>query len=372
VLVEGIQDYAIFMLDPAGHVVSWNKGAERIKGYTATEITGQHFSRFFPAPDQAAGKPAMALRIAAADGRFEEEAWRVRKDGTSMWASVIITALRDTTGSLIGFAKVTRDISERKRVAEVQAAQTRALADAFFELDRNREELKRANEDLEAFTYSVSHDLRAPIRHIDGAARLLMEHAPALSQGALASVVRIQKGARRMGQMVEDLLHLSTVGREGLRIRPCALGALVAEIASELTADLSTRDVRLVLGELPTVSCDPGLAKVVFTNLISNALKFTRERAQAVVEVGVTVTRGRTVLYVRDNGAGFDRRYADRLFGVFQRLHPEFEGSGVGLATVQRIIHKHGGDVWAESIPNQGATFYFTFGPPQDAMAKED
>ena len=172
-----------------------------------------------------------------------------------------------------------------------------------------------------------------------------------------------------MDQLVDDLLHLSRVGRLGLRIRACALGPLVSEIASAFRPDLAARNVRLVLGHLPTLACDPGLAKIVFTNLLSNAFKFTRGRAQAVVEVGAIVEQGQPVLYVRDNGTGFDPKYADRLFGVFQRLHPEFEGSGVGLATVQRIIHKHGGDVWADAIPNQGATFYFTFGRPQHAVA---
>ncbi|HEV7992363.1 MAG TPA: PAS domain S-box protein [Gemmatimonadaceae bacterium] len=370
-LVDGIKDYAIFMLDPTGHIVSWNDGAERIKGYSASEIVGQHFSRFYPAVDTSAGKPAMELSIAAAEGRFEEEGWRVRKDGTPMWANVIITALRDATGTLIGYAKVTRDISEKKRLSEAEAAQTRALETAYVELDRHRQYLKLANEELEGFTYSVSHDLRAPIHHIDGFARLLMEeHGAALSQGAREYVHRIQKRARHMSQLVDDLLNLSQVGREGLRIQSCSLGSLVEDIAAALRAELSTRDVRLVLGQLPTVDCDPGLAKVVFTNLLSNAFKFTRGRAHALVEVGAHVKQGQPVLYVRDNGAGFDLKYADRLFGVFQRLHPEFEGSGVGLATVQRIVHKHGGEVWAESRPNQGATFYFTFGPPPHPVAQ--
>jgi PAS domain S-box-containing protein len=372
-LVEGIKDYAIFMLDAKGHVVSWNEGAERIKGYTANEIVGQHFSRFYTEVDKRAGKPACELSVAAAEGRFEEEGWRVRRDGSLMWASVVITALRDRTDMLIGFAKVTRDISEMKRVSEAQAAQTRALESAYVELHRHRQDLKHANDDLEGFTYSVSHDLRAPIHHIDGFARLLMEkHGAALSGGAREYVALIQKGARHMRQLVDDLLNLSQVGRQGLRIQACSLGSLVGEIASTLRADLASRDVRLVVGHLPTLACDPGLARVVLTNLLSNAVKFTRGKAQAVIEVGVVDRKGEPVLYVRDNGVGFDPRYADRLFGVFQRLHPEYEGSGVGLATVQRIIHKHGGKVWADGVPNEGATFYFTFGPPHHAVAKVD
>jgi PAS domain S-box-containing protein len=351
------------MLDPTGHVVSWNKGAERIKGYRAAEIIGQHFSRFYPAADRAAEKPATGLRIAAADGRYEEDGWRVRKDGTLMWANVLITALRDGNRTLIGFAKVTRDVSDKKRIAERQAAQTHALERAYAELEQNRQELKLANEDLEGFTYSVSHDLRAPIHHIGGFARLLLEeYGTSLSQGARDYVVRIQERVRHMRQLVDDLLNLSHVGRQGLRIQACPMGALVRKIAFALRAELAPRDVRVVLGRLPVIRCDPGLARVVFTNLLSNAFKFTREIAHAVVDVGVIVKEGQPVFYVRDNGVGFDPKYADRLFGVFQRFHPEFEGSGIGLATVQRIIHKHGGQVWAESLPSQGTTFYFTFG----------
>jgi PAS domain S-box-containing protein len=368
-LIEGIKDYAIFMLDTTGHVVSWNGGAERAKGYRATEIVGQHFSRFYPAPDRDAGTPARKLRIAAAEGRFEDEGWRVRQDGSLMWASVIITALRDTTGLLIGFAKVTRDISEMKRMSEVRAARTRALERTNLDLDQHRHDLARANDELEGFTYSVSHDLRAPLRHIAGLARLMLEESGgALGDGVREYADRIHKAARHMGQLVDDLLNLAQIGRPGLRMQACALGPLVDDIAAELTADLASRDVRLVRGPLPTLACDPGLARVVFTNVLSNAFKFTRGRTRALVTVGVVDRAGQSVLYVRDNGAGFDPRYADRLFGAFQRLHPEFEGNGIGLATVQRIIHKHGGAVWAEAMPDQGATFYFTFGPPQPAV----
>ena len=334
-LVDAIDDHAVVMLDPTGHVVSWNRGAERVKGYAAAEMIGQHFSRCYPAADNAAGKPARELRIAAIDGRFENEGWRVRRDGSRMWAHAVTSPLRDPAGMLLGFARVTRDISETRR----------------------------AHGDLEGFTYGVSHDLRAPIRHIESLAASLMEAFGAtLDEGARVYIRRIQKDARRLDQLVTDLATLSQVGRQGLRIQSCAPGPIVAGIAAALMADLASREVELVLGHLPMLRCDANLARIVFSNLLSNALKFTRGRAHAVVEVGAMSSRGQPVLYVRDNGIGFDPKYADRLFGVFQRLHPEFEGSGVGLATVQRIIHKHGGDVWVDAAPDHGATFYFTFG----------
>ena len=344
-------DSAIFLLDPDGYVASWNMGAQQIKGYLREEIVGKHFSVFYPPEDRAHGKPERELVIAARDGRFEDEGRRLRKDGSEFWAGVVISAVRDRSDTLIAFVKVTRDLTDRR------AAEERILTDA--------EALKAANTELEAFTYSVSHDLRAPIRQIEGFAKILSEHlGEELDQQAGQYLRRIQEGAQQMGRLVDDLLYLAQLGRQRAKPRRISLDDLIVPVLADLRADTTDRDIKWRIGSLPALVCDPGLMRVVFTNLLSNAVKYTGPRERAVIEVGQKVIDAKTVIYVCDNGIGFDMKYADKLFGVFQRLHraEDFEGAGVGLATVQRIIRKHHGTVWAEAAPDAGATFFFTLG----------
>jgi PAS domain S-box-containing protein len=619
-LLDGVKDYAIYMLDPEGNVISWNEGATRVKGYRSEEILGKHFSCFYKAEDIEAGKPARELRESVSKGRFEEEHWRVRKDGSAFWANVVITPMYDDSGTLRGFSKVARDITERKRAeeqlrrsslyarslieasldplvtisregkitdvneatekvtgasrekligsdfsdyftdpesarrayehvfaqgavqdyplairsavgkvtdvlynasvfrnesgevegvfaaarditerkraeAELQESETkfRMLAElapqlvwmctpdglnVYFnqrwveytgqtleesygrgwntpfhaddkqaawaawnhavatgetyriesrlraadgsyrwflmrgvplrdasgsivkwfgtctdiddlkraeaelsrlnaELDervrRRTAELDAANKELEAFTYSVSHDLRAPLRHISGFSKILTEeYSSSLAPDAQHHLQRIQEGTRRMGLLVDDLLNLGRVGRHELRLQVTGLNSVVNEAVAELKAECEGRQVEWKIGSLPFVECDPGLMKQVFQNLLSNAVKFTRPRPRAVVEVGQKEEHGNSVVFVRDNGVGFSMKYADKLFGVFQRLHrPEdFEGTGVGLATVQRIVKKHGGRIWAEAELDKGATFFFTLGTSEKIQLK--
>jgi len=363
-LVDGVKDYAIFMLDREGRVLTWNAGAEHTKGYRAEEIVGKPFSIFYPPEDCQRGKPAWELKEAEAKGRLEDEGWRVRKDGSQFWASVVLTALRDEAGNLRGFGKIVRDITERKRMEE----EIRKLnADLEQRVRERTAELEAANKELQAFTYSVSHDLRAPLRHIDGFSKLLLEEYSAeLSDQARHYATRIREGALRMGQLVDDLLNLSRVGRQQLRRQIVGLSSLVEEARRDLKPEMEGRQIGWEIGPLPFVECDPALMKQVLANLLSNAVKFTRPRERAVIEIGTTAQEGQAVIFVRDNGVGFSMKYADKLFGIFQRLHrqEDFEGTGVGLATVQRIIHKHGGQVWAEGELNKGATFYFGLGTP--------
>jgi len=357
-LTSNVKDYAIIMLDTEGHVISWSAGAERVKGYSSDEMLGQHFSRFYPPEDIAGGKPTRGLAIAAEQGQFEDEGWRVRKDGSRFWASVVITALRDEAGRLRGFGKVTRDITERRRNQQA--------------LERANTELSAANKELEAFAYSVAHDLRAPLRHIDGFSKLLTEHLGASADEAARHYLEtIQVSTRNMGEMVDDLLNLSRVARKELTLQVTGLSSLVEEVLQDLRNDTRERQIEWKIAPLPFVECDPVLVKQVFVNLLSNAVKFTRTRPQAVIEVDQTTVEGQTATRVRDNGVGFSMKYSNKLFGVFQRLHrqEDFEGTGVGLATVQRIVHKHGGRIWAEAELNKGATFYFTLGAPTHAAA---
>jgi len=226
---------------------------------------------------------------------------------------------------------------------------------------------------MEAFTYSVSHDLRAPVRHVSGFSKLLSEQFGAtLPPEGQHLLQRIQDGTRRMGLLVDDLLNLGRIGRHEVRRQVTGLNSLVTETIEDLAPECEGRQVEWKIDSLPFVECDPGLMKQVLQNLLSNAVKFTRPRTQAVIEVGQTNEDGKQVIFVRDNGVGFNVKYADKLFGVFQRLHrqEDFEGTGVGLATVQRILQKHGGRIWAEAELGQGATFYFTIGASDQIETK--
>jgi PAS domain S-box-containing protein len=348
-LMDSGSDYAIFMLDANGYVASWNESAQSMKGYSRKEIVGKHFSIFYPAEDNARGKPERELLTAAREGRFEEEGWRVRKDGSEFCANIVISAVRDRSDALIGFVKVTHDLTER------QAARDRARAQA--------QALKIANAELEAFTYSVSHDLRAPIRQLEGFSRILVEHlGEDIDPQAAQYLRRIQEASLQMSRLVDDLLQLAQIGRQDPKPRRISLDSLVRDVLANVRAEITDRQVEWRVEQLPEIVCDPGLMHVVFTNLLSNAVKYTRSREKAVIEIGRMFKDGQTVIFVRDNGVGFDMKYADKLFGVFQRLHraEEYEGTGVGLATVYRIIRKHNGSIWAEAAPDEGATFFFT------------
>jgi signal transduction histidine kinase len=232
-------------------------------------------------------------------------------------------------------------------------------------------ELEAANKELEAFSYSVSHDLRAPLRHIDGFSRILLESCgPQLGPEGEKYLQRICAATQQMGNLIDDLLKLAQVGRQVLRLQPTRLAALVASIVEEFSSEIQGRQIEWKIQALPTATCDAGLMKQAFRNLIGNSIKYTRPRQTAVIEIGQAVIAGTPAFFVRDNGAGFDMKHADKLFGAFQRLHgeTEFEGTGIGLATVQRIVQRHGGSIWADAQPDKGATFYFTLEPDAPAF----
>jgi PAS domain S-box-containing protein len=485
-LVEGVKDQAIFMLDPAGYIVSWHAGAECMQGYEPDAIIGQHFSRVYRPEDRAQQRPEHELEVAMAAGQVEAEGWRVGQDGVPFWAHVVITALRDEAGQVRGFVKVTRDVTERRRMEErLRASETRyrrlfeAARDGILILDagthtitdvnpfmvellgyardeflgkelweigvlkdaaasreafralqatgyiryedlplqtkggarwdvefvsnvyaenghqviqcnirditarkqaeaeirrlnadlehrvRDRTvQLDALNHDLEMFNASVSHDLHAPLRRIDSFVDALRDdYAERLEADGLQLIQHIGASTQRMHELIDALLALSRVSRHALAWQPMDLSALAHEIATELDHHQPTRQVDWVIAEGLTAHGDPRLLRVVLDNLLGNAWKFTATTAQARIKVGAQAAPdGTSVVFVRDNGAGFDMASVDRLFVPFQRLHREqdFPGTGIGLATVQRIIHRHGGRAWAEGAVEQGATVYFT------------
>ncbi len=251
-------------------------------------------------------------------------------------------------------------------LGQIQARDT-ALQGARDELEvrvmRRTSQLEAVNRELESFTYSVAHDLRAPLRHIQGFANALTEDcAQILDTASRGYLNRIVESTRRMDQLINDLLGLAQVGRQELHFRVTELNAVVQGVVRDMALETEGRNIQWKFGDLPVIECDPGLIKLVFYNLLSNAVKYTRPRNPAVIETGQITVAGERVIFVRDNGVGFNMKYAHKLFGVFERLHrqEDFEGTGVGLAIVQRIIHKHGGRIWAEAGIDQGATFFIT------------
>lgn len=360
---ENVKDYAILTLDLEGRVTSWNAGAQRVKGYTADEIIGHHSSRFYTAEDVAAKKPAYQLEMARRDGSCQDEGRRVRKDGSRFWADIIITTLYSVDGKINGFSNVTRDSSERKKIEEELRARTESER-------RHTAQLEAVNKELEAFSYSVSHDLRTPLRSIDGFSLALLEdYADKLDAGGKEFLRRIRTASQRMALLIDDLLKLSRISRDEMRLEVVDLSAMAKDILDELQQQEPGRQVECVIPGGIKAQGDSHLLRAALENLLGNAWKFTSKKPVARIELGVSRLNGQPVYFVRDDGAGFDMSFAGKLFGAFQRLHSaaEFPGTGVGLATVQRVVFRHGGSISAEGAAGKGATFSFTLPENQGA-----
>ena len=374
-LLAGAADYAIFLLDPTGHVVTWSISAQRLKGYTEQEILGRSFATFFTAEDRDRGEPERLLAAAGRDGRVETNGPRLRKDGSTFWARGVITAIRDEDGKVTAFTKVCQDVT-RERAAEQAVlrlnGELRQLNTELEErvrertaaLERQKAELEAANAELEAFSYSVSHDLRAPLRAVHGFARIVSDrYADALPDEAREYLDRVQSGALQMGNLIDALLQLSRMQRQPLRAERIDVAQQIRHCWDLLAEARKGRTVELVMDDdLPDAEGDVRLVEQVWVNLLDNAIKYTQATPYARVEVGGVVDGDAVTYFVRDNGAGFDMRYGAKLFKVFQRLHSaeEYPGIGIGLAVVQRIVHRHGGKVWADAELGRGATFFFS------------
>jgi len=366
-LLESAPD-AIVIVNGAGRIEIVNAQTENLFGYSRKEILGQPVETLIPSRfrDQHAGNRRAYTQSPRARAMGAGlELYGVRKDGVEFPVEISLSPLDTEEGTLI--LSAIRDVSEQRRNAE-------EIRKLNSELQHRLAQLSTANEELESFSYSVSHDLRAPLRHIDGFARILRdEYSANLSADGKHYLERVLKAANNMGRLVDDLLNLARIGRKAMARQKVNLGDLVRQVIADLPPEPGEREIEWRIERLPEIECDPGLAKLALSNLLANAAKFTRTRKPAVIEVGTRVVNGRDAIFVRDNGVGFDPKYSDKLFGVFQRLHrqDEFEGTGVGLATVRRIIRRHGGEVWAESEPGRGATFTFTLEPqPQKALVE--
>jgi PAS domain S-box-containing protein len=353
--------------DEQGKFIIWNPAAARIVGLGGANVPpeewGSHYGAYLsdtitPFPtDQNPLVRAIRGEVCSAEifirnPNLEQGVW-IESNGAP---------LRDKNGALRGGVVAFRDITQKK-AAELEI---RKLNESLEErIAQRTAQLETANRELESFSYSVSHDLRAPLRRILGFAGAFMEEFSAtLDPQALHYVQRIQEGIQRMNLLVNELLNLARTGQRSLRVELTALNSVVEEIISLLAAETAGRDVQWKIGSLPSLECDSVLVRQIFQNLLSNAIKYSRPRPHAIIEIGHTQEKGQQVIFVRDNGVGFNMQYADKLFGVFQRLHrdEDFEGTGVGLATVHRIVQKHGGRIWAEAELDRGAIFYFTLG----------
>ncbi len=361
-VVESSSD-AIIAKDLTGTILSWNGGAERVYGYASFEVLGRNISVLAP-PDRVDEITEILKRIKIGERIEHFETVRRRKDGQTVDVSITVSPIYDNKGAVVGASAIARDISERHKIeAEIRRLNT----DLERRVAERTADLVAANGELEAFTYSVSHDLRAPLRAIHGFAQLLVERNEAqLDAEAKRYLGRVTAATTLMSRLIDDLLALSKVGHQRLETRSVSTSGAVQRALEQLAPHLQGRAVELSIGKLPECVAEPVLLEQVFVNLIGNALKYSRGREPARIVIGCQSDPGtkESVFFVKDNGVGFDMQYADKLFGVFQRLHrpDEYEGTGVGLAIVHRIIGRFGGRVWAEAEPEKGATFYFTLG----------
>jgi len=350
---------AVFVRDTSDVITYWNRGAEEWYGWSLEEALGkvahQLTQTIFPVPREQID--AELIRT----GRWEGELLHTKRDGTQVVVASRWALQRDRSGNPLAVLETNNDITQRKRAEEGIRKLNAELEHRVLE---RTTELEAINKELEAFTYSVSHDLRAPLRHMVGYAELLQKSgASLLDAKSHRYTLMILESAQQMGHLIDDLLSFSRIGRAETQMTVVSLDQLVKEAVGEVQKETHGRVITWRIGDLPTVDGDRSMLRLVLVNLISNAVKFTRTRPKAEIEIGCTEAKEEAiVVFIRDNGVGFDSKYVKKLFGVFQRLHraEEFEGTGIGLATVQRIIHRHAGRVWAEGEVEGGATFYFS------------
>jgi PAS domain S-box-containing protein len=350
-MINSVRDYAIFLLDATGHVVTWNEGAERIKGYRADEIIGKHFSEFYTPEAKAIGHPQHELEIAKKVGKYEEEGWRVRKDGTLLWANVLITALFEN-GELIGFSKVTRDLTERKATEKAK--------------DRAFEQASKANEELQHLAYTVSHELQEPISSVISYSKLLSSrYTGRLGSDADEFLMRIKSGAKMTARLVDDLWTYARVARPNTQQVEVSTEKVCEQALFELERLIAHRNAIVEIpdaSEFPTVMGVRDHILYVFKELMANALKHYRGPDQPRLTVTIEAERGGWTFNFKDNGPGIDKFFAQQVFSLYQRLNrkPDDTGTGMGLPICKKIVEdQHEGHIGFESIEGQGAKFFF-------------
>lgn len=345
-IVSSVKDYAIFMLDREGYIVTWNEGAERINGYTADEIIGKHFSIFYAADAKEANHPQHELEVASTAGRYEEEGWRVRKDGSMFWSNVVITAIYEQE-ELVGFAKITRDLTDKKMAEQQREENARLLAET--------------NEELQRLAYIVSHELQAPITTITRYSNLLsVRYRDRLGSDANDFLQKISSSSQLIGRMVDDLWTYARVSTPGIEAEPVSLNVALSDAIRELGEQL--RGVQLERDELPNIRGNRSQLVYFFKELIGNAIRY-RSEAPPEIKIGLTRQADGFVFSVKDNGIGIDPISSSDVFKLFHRVksEPDPTGTGMGLAICRKIVQQHRGRIWLESQIGLGTTFFVWF-----------
>ncbi|WP_291906701.1 ATP-binding protein [Chitinophaga sp. CB10] len=355
-MIDEVEDYAILMLSVNGIILNWNKGAQKIKGYTEEEIVGNHFRIFYPKEDQLRQLPEKLIGVAAEQGKAIHEGWRVRKDGTTFWGSAVITAMHDTDGSIIGFSKVTRDLTERK-LAEQQIL-------------KYTQQLESQNMELQKFAFAAAHDMKEPLRKIQLYNRMVLEAEDLqLSDRQKDYLLRSADAARRMQGLIDDMLAFTKISEQTIVFESVSLQEVVDELTVFFAETLEQTGGKIIANNLPSINGIAFQLRQLFENLIGNSLKYHRKGVppEIVITAGVepilNQSTGREdnvmVLTVADNGIGFDQHYAMKIFEMFERLHTrdEFPGTGIGLAICRKIVENHRGTIQAISKPGEGAVF---------------
>lgn len=345
-IVSSVKDYAILMLDREGYILTWNEGAERTSGYSPEEIIGKHFSVFYTSEAIEANHPQHELDVASATGRYEEEGWRVRKDGSMFWSNVVITALYEEN-ELVGFAKVTRDLTEKKMAEQQREENARLLAET--------------NEELQRLAYIVSHELQAPITTITRYCNLLrVRYKDKLGADANDFLHKISFSSQLIGRMVDDLWTYARVSTPGIEAEPVLLNVALTDAIRELGEQV--RGVQLEHDELPIIRGNRSQLIYLFKEMIGNAIRY-RSEASPVINIGLDRQADGFVFTVKDNGIGIDPLFSSDVFKLFHRVksEPDPAGTGMGLAICRKIVQQHRGRIWLESQIGLGSTFFVWF-----------